>query len=93
MDLKWQLALLSMKARKFYQRTGKKIIIIGSDTACYDKIKVECLNCHSMGHFVIECRNPRSHENRSRNQDNSRRTVNVEEYSSKPMLAIDGAGV
>ncbi|GKA66834.1 hypothetical protein Tco_0766642 [Tanacetum coccineum] len=30
-DLKWQLALLSMKARKFYQRTGKKIIINGSD--------------------------------------------------------------
>ncbi|GKG04923.1 hypothetical protein Tco_0315310, partial [Tanacetum coccineum] len=23
MDLKWQLALLSLKARKFYQRTGK----------------------------------------------------------------------
>ncbi|GJX86484.1 hypothetical protein Tco_0337258 [Tanacetum coccineum] len=33
MDLKWQLALLSMKARKFYQRIGKKIIINGSDTA------------------------------------------------------------
>ncbi|GKA24539.1 hypothetical protein Tco_0710572 [Tanacetum coccineum] len=36
MDLKWQLALLSLKARKFYQRTGKKIIINGSDTAGYD---------------------------------------------------------
>ncbi|GJV32457.1 hypothetical protein Tco_1392857 [Tanacetum coccineum] len=40
MDLKWQLALLSMKARKFYQRTGKKIIINGSDTAGYDKKKI-----------------------------------------------------
>ncbi|GKB29076.1 hypothetical protein Tco_0868477 [Tanacetum coccineum] len=38
-DLKWQLALLSMKARKFYQRTGKKKIINGSDTAGYDKKK------------------------------------------------------
>ncbi|GJY96380.1 hypothetical protein Tco_0513290 [Tanacetum coccineum] len=59
-DLKWQLALLSMKARKFYQRTGKTIIINGSDTAGYDKKKVECFN------------------------------LNVEESSSKAMLAIDG---
>ncbi|GJZ04581.1 hypothetical protein Tco_0537856, partial [Tanacetum coccineum] len=40
MDLKWQLALLSLKVRKFYQRTGKKIIINGSYTAGYDKSKV-----------------------------------------------------
>ncbi|GKF90561.1 hypothetical protein Tco_0274262 [Tanacetum coccineum] len=29
-DLKWNMALLSMRARKFYQRTGRKIIIDGS---------------------------------------------------------------
>ncbi|GJY31565.1 ribonuclease H-like domain-containing protein [Tanacetum coccineum] len=75
------------------QRTRKKIIINGSDTAGYDKKKVECFNCHKMGHFVRECRNLRSQENRSRNQDSSRRTMNVEESSSKAMLAIDGAGV
>ncbi|GJS62920.1 ribonuclease H-like domain-containing protein [Tanacetum coccineum] len=48
MDLKWQLALLSMRARRYFQRTGKKITISGSDTAGYDKSKVECFNCHKM---------------------------------------------
>ncbi|GJT08249.1 hypothetical protein Tco_0842711 [Tanacetum coccineum] len=39
MDLKWNMALLSMRARKLYQRTGRKIIIDGSNTAGYDKSK------------------------------------------------------
>ncbi|GJZ02954.1 hypothetical protein Tco_0520915 [Tanacetum coccineum] len=37
-------------------------------------------------------KNPRSQENRNRSQDSSRRIVNVEESSSKAMLAIDGTG-
>ncbi|GJX78958.1 ribonuclease H-like domain-containing protein [Tanacetum coccineum] len=91
MYLKWQLALLSMRARKYYQRTGKKITINGSDTTRYDKSKVECFNCHKMGYFTRECRGPRNQESRARNQDISRRTVNVEYISSKAIVAIDGA--
>nr|GFB61102.1 hypothetical protein [Tanacetum cinerariifolium] len=37
---------------KFSKRTGKKISIQGSDVAGFDKSKVECFNCHKMGHFV-----------------------------------------
>ncbi|GJV75423.1 putative ribonuclease H-like domain-containing protein [Tanacetum coccineum] len=74
MDLKWQLALLSMRTRRFFQKTGRKITINGSDTAGYDK-------------------GPRNQDSRNRNQDSSRRTINVEETSSKAMVAIDGAGL
>ncbi|GJU03717.1 ribonuclease H-like domain-containing protein [Tanacetum coccineum] len=90
--LKWQLALLSMRTRRFFQKTGRKITINESDTAGYDKSKVECFNCHKMGHFTRECKGPRNQDSRNRNQDSSRRTVNVEETSSKAMVAIDGAG-
>ncbi|GJV78397.1 ribonuclease H-like domain-containing protein [Tanacetum coccineum] len=70
----------------------KKITINGSDTAGYDKSKVEYFNCHKMRHIARECRGPRNQESRARNQDSSRRTVNVEETASKAMVAIDGAG-
>nr|GEV92402.1 ribonuclease H-like domain-containing protein [Tanacetum cinerariifolium] len=35
MDLKWQLALLSIRARMYFQRTGKKSTINESDNASY----------------------------------------------------------
>ncbi|GKG11004.1 hypothetical protein Tco_0342404, partial [Tanacetum coccineum] len=87
-DLKWQLALLSMRTRRFFQKTGRKITNNESDTAEYDKSKVECFNCHKLR----ECRGSRKQESRNWNQDSSKRTINVEDTSSKAMLAIVGYG-
>ncbi|GKD03280.1 ribonuclease H-like domain-containing protein, partial [Tanacetum coccineum] len=50
MDLKWQLSLLSVGAKKYYHRTGKKIFINANDIAGYDKSKVECLNLANVGY-------------------------------------------
>nr|GEZ27312.1 hypothetical protein [Tanacetum cinerariifolium] len=62
MDKKCNMALLSMRADRFWKKTGKKITIHGSDVAGFDKLKVECFNCHKMGHFARECRAPRSQD-------------------------------
>ncbi|GJV30519.1 putative ribonuclease H-like domain-containing protein [Tanacetum coccineum] len=92
MDLKWQLSLLSMRAKRYFQRTGKKIFINGNDTAGYDKTKVECFNCHKLGHFAREYRLPRNKDGQFRYQDNTRKQGNNEDTSSKAMLDIDGVG-
>nr|GFB64155.1 hypothetical protein [Tanacetum cinerariifolium] len=44
-----------------------------------------------MGHFARECKSPRNQESRPRYQDSSRKTMNVEDTSSKAMVAIDAA--
>nr|GEV24214.1 hypothetical protein [Tanacetum cinerariifolium] len=46
---------------------------------------------HKMGHFARECSVPRNRENETRNQETTRRAVNVEDTSSKAMVAIDEA--
>nr|GEV00412.1 hypothetical protein [Tanacetum cinerariifolium] len=90
MDIKWSMALLSMRADKFWKKTGKKISIQGSDVAGFDKSKVECFNCHKMGHFTRECRVPKSQE-RGR-KDNYRQGSKAEEKTPKALMAIDGVG-
>nr|GEX41475.1 hypothetical protein [Tanacetum cinerariifolium] len=90
MDIKWSMALLSVRADKFWKKTGKKISIQGSDVAGFDKSKVECFNCHKMGHFVRECRAPRSQDRGRR--DNYRQGSKVEEQAPKALMAIDEVG-
>nr|GEW77213.1 ribonuclease H-like domain-containing protein [Tanacetum cinerariifolium] len=86
------LVLLALNLVLLALKSGKKITINGSDTPGFDKSKVECYNCHKMGHFSRECRGTRNQDSRNRYQDSSRRTMNVEETPSKAMVAINGVG-
>ncbi|GJU24808.1 putative ribonuclease H-like domain-containing protein [Tanacetum coccineum] len=94
MDLKWQVAMLSMRVKQFFKKTGRKLIINGKEPIGFDKTKVECFNCHRRGHFARECRATRNQRNRNgderyRSKDNTRRTVPVE--TSNALVVQDNA--
>nr|GEZ36679.1 ribonuclease H-like domain-containing protein [Tanacetum cinerariifolium] len=60
MDLKWQMVVLTMRARRFLNKIGRKLTINGNETIGFDKTNVECYNYHKRGHFAKECRAPRN---------------------------------
>nr|GEW35902.1 retrovirus-related Pol polyprotein from transposon TNT 1-94 [Tanacetum cinerariifolium] len=47
MDLKSEMAMLTMRARRFLQRTGRNLRANGPTSLGFDLSKVECYNCHS----------------------------------------------
>nr|GFC34357.1 hypothetical protein [Tanacetum cinerariifolium] len=51
MDLKWQMAMLTMRARKFLQKTGRNLGVNGPTSMGFDMEKVECYNCHRKGSY------------------------------------------
>ncbi|GJW71627.1 hypothetical protein Tco_0128544 [Tanacetum coccineum] len=58
MDLRWQMAMLPMRARRFLKNTKRKLTVNGNETIGFDKSKVEWYNYHKRGHFAStrECR-------------------------------------
>ncbi|GKB72770.1 ribonuclease H-like domain-containing protein [Tanacetum coccineum] len=91
MDLRWNIAMLTMRARRFLKNTGRKLDMANKERIRFDKSKVECFNCHKRGHFARECRAPRNQD--SRNKEPTRRTVPVEETTSNALVSqCDGFG-
>ncbi|GJR62974.1 ribonuclease H-like domain-containing protein [Tanacetum coccineum] len=90
MDLRWQMAMLTMRARRFLKNTRRKLIVNGNETNRFDKSNVECYNCHKRGYFTRECRAPRNQENK--NRKNTRRVVLVEITTTNALMSCDGFG-
>ncbi|GJX32684.1 ribonuclease H-like domain-containing protein [Tanacetum coccineum] len=90
MDLRWQMAMLTMQARRFLKNIGRKLIVNGNETIGFDKFKVECYNCHKRGHFARECRALRNQDNK--NKESSRRSMSVETSTSTALVSCDGLG-
>ncbi|GKA76773.1 retrovirus-related pol polyprotein from transposon TNT 1-94 [Tanacetum coccineum] len=90
MDLRWQMAMLTKRARRFLKNTGRKLTVNGNETIGVDKSEVECYKCHKRGYFARECRAPRNQDNK--NKESSRRSMPMETSTSTALVSCDGVG-
>nr|GEZ22660.1 hypothetical protein [Tanacetum cinerariifolium] len=86
MDLKWQMAMLTMRARRFFRKTGRNLGTNGPTSMGFDMAKVECYNCHRKGHFTRECRFPKD-SRRTAVAEPQRRNVPVETLTSNALVS------
>nr|GEX21439.1 hypothetical protein [Tanacetum cinerariifolium] len=89
-DLRWQMAMLSMRAMRFLKNTRMKFSMNGTKTIGFDKSKVECFNCHKRGHFAKEYRASRNQVNK--HKESTRRSMLVETPNSSALVSCDGIG-
>ncbi|GJR54718.1 ribonuclease H-like domain-containing protein [Tanacetum coccineum] len=99
MDFEMEVAMISMRMKKFYKKTGRKLQFDAKEPVGFDKTKVECYNCHKTGHFARECRTKGNQDSKRRDawnsgnkdKENGRRSGKQED--SKALVTIDGEGV
>ncbi|GJY36363.1 putative ribonuclease H-like domain-containing protein [Tanacetum coccineum] len=99
MDLKWQVAMISMRLKKFYKKTRRRLQFDAKEPVGFGKTKVECFNCHNTWHFARECRSKGNQESKRRDAGNTRykakenRRRPGKQEEPKALVTLDGEGV
>ncbi|KAJ9541604.1 hypothetical protein OSB04_028110 [Centaurea solstitialis] len=95
MDIKWQMAMLTMRMKRFIRRTGRNNFDAKrGDLAGFDKSKVRCYKCNEPGHFARECKGSGTHQqaNNGGHAYVPRPNRNNNSNSSQALVSQEGMG-
>ncbi|GJY97678.1 hypothetical protein Tco_0514588 [Tanacetum coccineum] len=53
-DIRWQVAMITARIRKFMRKTGRPIDLKPKNGITFDKSKIECFNCQKLGPIMLE---------------------------------------
>ncbi|KAJ9544602.1 hypothetical protein OSB04_024309 [Centaurea solstitialis] len=96
MDIKWQMAMLTLRMKRFIRRTGRNNFDVKrGDKAGFDKSKVRCYKCNEPRHFARECKGgSTNHQNSGGGSSQTSRFKNRENNpsSSQALVSQEGQG-
>ncbi|GJX00073.1 putative ribonuclease H-like domain-containing protein [Tanacetum coccineum] len=87
LDIRWQVAMMTVRVQRFIQKTGRNLDFKGKQPVTFDKSKVKCYNCHRKGHFAKECKSGRNQGKRSYG-DNGKRNATTNDIIHKHYSSV-----
>nr|GEZ55061.1 hypothetical protein [Tanacetum cinerariifolium] len=88
MDLKWQMAMHSIRVYKFEQKARRKLDFDKKESARFNKKKVRCYKCQQRGHFAIECKEKDGND-KHRYSSFKIKEIGKKEEDSKALITVD----
>ncbi|GJS13480.1 ribonuclease H-like domain-containing protein [Tanacetum coccineum] len=89
MDINWQIAMIAIRMKKFYKKTGRRVRIDGNKPVGFDKKKLECFKCHNTGHFARECPSKGTNDGKKRDSFYLDQGAGKKEQSQNCLLTMD----
>ncbi|GJU40098.1 putative ribonuclease H-like domain-containing protein [Tanacetum coccineum] len=89
MDINWQIAMIAIRMKKFYKKTGRRVRIDGNKPVGFDKKKLECFKCHNTGHFARECTSKGTNDGKKRDSFYQDQGAGKKEQNQNCLLTMD----
>ncbi|GKA37295.1 ribonuclease H-like domain-containing protein [Tanacetum coccineum] len=89
MDINWQIAMIAIRMKKFYKKTGRRVRIDRNKPVGFDKKKLECFKCHNTGHFARECPSKGTNDGKNRDSFYQDQGAGKKEQNQNCLLNMD----
>ncbi|GJT81022.1 hypothetical protein Tco_1055364 [Tanacetum coccineum] len=89
MGINWQIAMIAIRMKKFYKKTGRRVRIDGNKPVSFNKKKLECFKCHNTGHFAREGTSKGTNDGKKRDSFYQDQGAGKKEQNQNCLLTMD----